>query len=306
MIYYTKFIIQFIKLKIKTMLNLFNNNYSLFDHNILSYGLLLGSVSILGYSIYYFTGYLSNTYVHKSVNSLPNADTFTQRLVENLENQPITSLDTVVPKLDKIVEASLNKVDASVQTISNNLVTNIQNLPIVTDNFAQTSDKHLANKIQEILYGMCSEGEDLSNIDPVTFANEIRYNPQYSGWFNSIQDWANNIKTSSGKSFNSSELDFLKKVKDELNSVANSPIIETNNPVTDILQLSHVPIQNLSESLNTHDMMIRKLLDNDLIYTYAGIINETHLRTTLDLYNITLTDYNFNETLRLLMSLAVS
>ncbi len=48
------------------MLNLFNNtnNLSLLDNNLLSYGLILGSVAIIGYSIYYFTGYLSNAYVH--------------------------------------------------------------------------------------------------------------------------------------------------------------------------------------------------------------------------------------------------
>src|SRR6266567_4549430 len=202
------------------MLNLFNNtnNFSLFNNDLLNNGLILGSIGILGYSIYYFSGNV----------------------------------------------------------------------------FRNNVDKHLTDKIQEILYGMCSEGEDLSNIDPVTFTNEIRNNPQYSGWFNTIQDWAKDIKTSSGKSFNSSELDFLKRIKDELNSTSNSPIIETNSPVTDITPLSNVSqqMQNLSDSVNTQDMLISKLFNNESFHTSVAIVNEAHLKKVLELYNITLTDSN--------------
>src|SRR6266567_1272239 len=36
------------------MLNLINNNLSLFDNNLIGYGLILGSVSILGLSLYYY------------------------------------------------------------------------------------------------------------------------------------------------------------------------------------------------------------------------------------------------------------
>lgn len=137
------------------------------------------------------------------------------------------------------------------------------------------------------------KGKYLSNIDPVTFSNEIRNNPQYSGWFNSIQNWASDIKTSSGKSFFPSEIDFLQRLRYELNSTPHSPVVEIQNNST-------IELMN-----QNNDMLIRNLLDNDLIHTYAGIVNETHLRTKLDLMNVTLTDSNFNETLRLLMSLAV-
>lgn len=95
------------------MLNLFNNtnNLSLFDHNLLNYGLILGSVGIIGYSMYYFTGYLSKIYVHKSINTLPNAETFTQRLVENLESKPLPNFDNIVPTM-------YNKVNAIAQGIN--------------------------------------------------------------------------------------------------------------------------------------------------------------------------------------------
>jgi hypothetical protein len=205
------------------MLNLFNNsnNYSFFDNNLLSYGLILGSVSIISFSLYYFRGSIFKTYVDKGIQTTSN-------------------------NLDEASQNTLNLLDKDVQNTSNNLDANIQTLPNHTDNFAQTSDAHIIEKIQEVLYGMCSEGENLSDIDPVTFANEIRNNPQYSGWFNSIQDWANDIKTSSGKSFNSSELEFLTRLKDELNSTSNSPIVEVLNtssdPSNSVSQLSEAII----------------------------------------------------------------
>ncbi len=264
------------------MLNLFNNtnNASLFNNELLSYGLLLGSLSIIGYSIYYLSGYTFKSYAYKGTQTTSNS------LEEGTQN-------------------TLNHLDKDIQTIPNNLEANIQTLPNVKENFAQTSEAHLVEKIQEVLYGMCSEGDNLSDIDPVTFANEIRNNPQYSGWFNSIQDWAKDIKTSSGKSFNSSELDFLKRIKDELNSTSNSPIIETNSPVTDITPLSNVSqqMQNLSDSVNTQDMLISKLFNNESFHTSVAIVNEAHLKKVLELYNITLTDSNLDATFKLLMAL---
>jgi hypothetical protein len=263
------------------MLNLFNNNnnFSLFDHDLLNYGLLLGSVSLIGFTIYYFTGYFNKNIVDTGTHTLPNAETMTQRIINNLENQPITDSDTLVPKLDTLVEASLNKVNASVQTISHNLDANIQTLPILTDNFAQTSDKHLADKIQEILYGMCSEGEDLSNIDPVTFSNEIRNNPQYSGWFNSIQDWANNIKTNSGKSFNPSEINFLQRLRDELNSTINSPVVEIQNESTINLITQNnnilILIQRKIEYLHNVTVNIDDL--SKILYYYTSVLQESNL-----------------------------
>ncbi len=241
------------------MLNLFNNtnNFSLFNNDLLNNGLILGSIGILGYSIYYFSGNVFRNNVDIHITS-QNQDILTQRLISNLESQPIKGQDTLVPKLDKFVEASLNKVETSVQTISNNMDANIQTLPIVTDNFAQTSDKHLADKIQEILYGMCSEGEDLSNIDPVTFTNEIRNNPQYSGWFNTIQDWANDIRTSSGKSFNPSEINFLQRLRDEMKSTTNSPVVEVhNNPSIDLINLNieQIRLAKFEELLNDNSIV---------------------------------------------------
>jgi hypothetical protein len=128
------------------MLNLFNNtnNYSFLDNNLLNYGLIVASIGILGYSMYYFSGYIFKNYV----------DSGTQTSSNNLDIETQTNLDIL---------------DKDIQTMSNNLDANIQTLPNIKENFAQTYEVHLIEKIQEVLYGMCSEGDNLSNIDPVVF-----------------------------------------------------------------------------------------------------------------------------------------
>ncbi len=84
------------------MLNLFNNtNLSLFENNLLYYGLLLGSLGILGYSMFYFSSYLTKNIIETP--TLPNAETFTQRLVENLNNYQPMNLDNKVPTISNFV-----------------------------------------------------------------------------------------------------------------------------------------------------------------------------------------------------------
>jgi hypothetical protein len=72
------------------MLNLLNNsnNYSFFDNNLLSYGLLLVSVGIIGYSIYYFT-VIFNSNIIKDIPNLQDAETITQNIVNNFKTPSI-------------------------------------------------------------------------------------------------------------------------------------------------------------------------------------------------------------------------
>jgi hypothetical protein len=66
------------------MLNLFNNNnYSLFNNDLLNYGLLLGSLSILGFSMYYFSCTLFKQDLGQVINSLPDISS------ENITTQTI-------------------------------------------------------------------------------------------------------------------------------------------------------------------------------------------------------------------------
>jgi hypothetical protein len=66
------------------MLNLFNNNnFSLFNNDLLNYGLLLGSLSILGFSMYYFSCTLFKQDLGQVINSLPDISS------ENITTQTI-------------------------------------------------------------------------------------------------------------------------------------------------------------------------------------------------------------------------
>jgi hypothetical protein len=240
-------------------MNLIQNLNNTLDNNLLSYGLLGGSLAIISFSTLYF----ANKYFFKSNDIYMEAwnndnDNIIQQIGSKLENPNISGLDiNKVPKLDTLSESLLYKVNESVQAIPDLVDSNIQTISNTTDANVQTisntvdADVQIGNGlvtktevvakytdegiiipwgenvndlVQEVLYGMCSEGTDLSDIDPVTFADEIRNNPQYSGWFNSIENWANNIKTSSGKSFNSSEFEFLTKVRALLDTKPNSPV----------------------------------------------------------------------------------
>jgi hypothetical protein len=151
------------------MLNLFNNNLSLFNHNLLSNSLLLGSVAFIGCSIYYFTGYLSNTYIQQNIHTLPNAETFTQRLVENLENYQTINLDNKVPTMSNFVDT------LSQGTKSEG--------PILVDSSVQTDDQMLYDYLRELLYNTGSPTQSLGEISPTDFINEYRNNPEYASYF---------------------------------------------------------------------------------------------------------------------------
>ena len=75
------------------MLNLFNNNnYSLLDNNLLSYGLILGSVSILGFSLYYyFNGnHILNNSSNDNVSTTSSNETADQT-INNVEKHYVDS-----------------------------------------------------------------------------------------------------------------------------------------------------------------------------------------------------------------------
>jgi hypothetical protein len=163
------------------MLNLFtnNNNLYLFDHNLLNYGLLLGSLSIMEYSFYYFSGYLTKTNVDTGINTLPNAETFTQRLVENLENYQKLNLDNKVPTMSNLVD-----------TITQGTNTEVINL---VDSSVQTDQKLLYDYLQELLYNNCTPTTSLGEISPTDFTIEYRNNPEYASYFQNTAKWSESI-----------------------------------------------------------------------------------------------------------------
>jgi len=163
------------------MTNLLYNNNNLLDHNLMSYGLVLGSLTILGFSIYYFTGNIFNQTVIKDVQNLPNAETVIQSVVNNLKAQPITSSDTVVPNLNnEVIQILTNKIDACVQTGSGVLNRVDIDVTRYTDQGLFIPwEGNLKSAMQELLYGMASDNQSITDISPTDFANHIRNNENY-------------------------------------------------------------------------------------------------------------------------------
>ncbi len=141
-------------------------NFNQLDHNILSYGLILGSLTIIGFTFYYFSSNIFNQNVDMVTDNLPNSisqETITQNIVNNLKTQTITGSDTVVPKLDRFTEASLNKVEACVQTGSGILNrTDIDVTRYTDQGLFIPWDGNLKDAMQELLYGMASDNPSIT------------------------------------------------------------------------------------------------------------------------------------------------
>jgi hypothetical protein len=180
------------------MLNLFNNtnNLSLLDNNLLSYGLILGSVAILGYSIYHFT-VIINSNINKDIPNLLDNETITQNIVNNLKAQPITGQDTVVTKLsNEILESLYN--------------TEVKQL---TDSSVQTDPNMLYEYLKELIYNNATPTTSLGEISPTDFINEYRNNPEYASYFQNTAKWSESIGDPRLFKSGSSEYNFLTKLR---------------------------------------------------------------------------------------------
>jgi hypothetical protein len=223
-------------------------NINILDNNLLSYGLLGGSLAIMAFSAYYFGhNYLfnSNTLLN-DLPSLQDSDTITQNIVNNLKSQPITGSNTVVPKLDSAVESLLHKVDTSVQTQSNVAEANVQTLPNTVDAIVQTSDEaleRLLNDIlQELLYNNGTPVTSLNETDPEVFADLIRNEPNGPKYLERIQEWSNNVEgISRVSSSNDSQIVFLRNYTEQLKDLVENleliPLITQQENMKD-LQIS--------------------------------------------------------------------
>ena len=265
-----------IQLKQKTMMtNLLHNiNNNILDQNFLNYGLLLGSVSILGYSIYYFTGYFNNNTVDSVLPNL-NRESLGERIVENLNVQPITSPDTVVPYLSKEILESLSKVESAVQT----------------------DTKMLYEYLKELLYNQCTPTTSLGEISPSDFVREYRNDPNLASYFEKTANWAESIsRQSSGTSANSEVL-FMRKVNEDIRNITE--LISNNltsenitSPVSEIA-LSNTLYPNSLLDIN-YEILLNKLYNISYIQNNVATSVED-LRNTLELYLITLNESNFYE-----------
>ncbi|SRR6266478_85428 len=260
------------------MLNLFNNNLSLFDNNLLSYSLLLGSLGILGYSMFYFSGYLTNADINQNIHTLPNTETFTQRLVENLENHSVANIDNVVP----IMSNKLETITQGINTDGTNLV----------DSSVLTDQKMLYDYMNELLYNNATPMTSLGEISPTYFIREYRNDPALASYFDKTADWADSIsRQTSGTSANS-EIIFMRKIGEEINNIRDlisnnlSSVNVNSNPISPVVEhpVSKILEQNslLSPS---YDGWLNEIF-NKIINLQDKITDIEQLRKLIDLYSI--------------------
>lgn len=272
------------------MLNLLynSNNYSFFDNNLISYGLILGSLTILGFSVYYFTENILKPNVDMVTDNLPNLnnqDIITQNVVKNIEAKNIPNLDIIVPKstLNSEVDILLHKADACVQTGSGILNrTDIDVTRYTDQGLFIPWEGNLKSAMQELLYGMASDNQSITEITPSEFANHIRNNEAYSRYFDKINNWVDSVPphvASSNGSYNS-EISFIRQVLDTLNSAPTSPIVELGNASTKdlITQINHnilILIQRKIEYLHNVTLNIEEL--SKILYYYESVLHESNL-----------------------------
>jgi len=252
------------------MLNLFNNsnNFSLLDNNLLSYGVLMGSVTIIGISLYYFTGYLTNVYTNKTIHTLPDTETFTQRLVENLDNYQKLNLDNKVPTMS-------NFVDTVTQTPKTDTIK-------LVDSSVQTDPKMLWDYMNELLYNNGTPITSLGDMEPEVFADLLAKDPQGPAYLEHIQEWVDNVPSilASNSGTHSSEINFLRQVLETMRSNLNSPVVEINKDSTiDLITQNNNNILNLIqrkiEYLHNVNINIEEL--SKITYYYEALLQESKL-----------------------------
>lgn len=219
----------------------------------MSYGLLFGTLSLLGFSMYYFTGYLSKTLVHNNINTLPNAEKLTERIIENLNVQSITSPDTIVPKLSSETLESIMKIESAVQTE-----------PIVkttTDSGVQTDINMLYEYLKELLYNQGTPTTSLGEISPSDFVREYRNNPELAQYFQNTLKWAESVGDPRLLQSNSSEYKFLLNLKEAIGSNNSSlsnlnlSLPKLNDPIIPYDMIEIIRSTKIEELLNDNTMV---------------------------------------------------
>jgi len=278
-------------------------NFNTLDNNTLSYTLILCSVTIVGFSYYYFTNTIFNSKVTGNLPNLNNKEEVIENIANNLKNQTITGSDTLVPKLVEASsykvntwvqtnETSLNKIDTSVQTGSGFLNrTDIDVTRYTDQGLFIPWDGNLKDSMQELLYGMASDTQSITDISPTEFANHIRNNQEYTRYLDKMQNWVDSVPphVASSNGRYSSELNFIMDVRKALDTNPSSPIVDLINqsdPNSLIDNNYELLLNNLYTKLNIQEHLLFSL---------------EQIRANLDCYGIILNNSNFNEVLQILI-----
>jgi hypothetical protein len=239
--------------------SLFNNNYSIFDPNLLSYSLILGSLSILSYSIYYGYTYSvgfvspSESKVLKTLSLKDNPD-HDNILRESLINKISinTNKDLSIPQV---------KTEELVDTTSGYLETGVQ-----------TDIKMLYDYMNELIYNDATPVTSLGEMEPDVFAELLANDPQGPAYLQHIQKWVDNVPSSSSSSSSygshTSEINFIRQVLESMKSKDNSPIEQLSNSLPE--NISSIPQLNIES--------IRETKLNEII----KYVNDKYPTTTSD------------------------
>jgi hypothetical protein len=143
------------------------------------------------------------------------------------------------------------------------------------------SDQALKDKILTILHGMCSEGDDLSEVPSIpqsVFDELIKNNPADRIWYNSLQDWVNNIKGSSPSNISSvysSELKWLQELKETLISRSSS-LSDNSYSLNNLEEIRVSKINQVVNYFKSNDVVVNTYTQ-DLIESLINSYNYTQL-----------------------------
>jgi hypothetical protein len=116
------------------MLKLFNyiNDPSLFDHNLLTNTLVIGSITLIGCSLYFFSGYLTKTTVDSGTENTSSVlNTPSVLSTKNIDNDSLTSVNTLDKTSSSTIVTETSDLTAEQETITDG--TNLEDRPVLTE-----------------------------------------------------------------------------------------------------------------------------------------------------------------------------
>ncbi len=100
----------------------------------------------------------------------------------------------------------------------------------VVDSSVQTDDQMLYDYLRELLYNNATPSTSLAEISPSDFVREYRDNPEYAAYFDNTAKWSESIGDPRLFKTNSSEYNFLSKLREALGIDPSTSTIMNNVP----------------------------------------------------------------------------
>lgn len=245
-------------------------NFSTIDLTIIGLGLTLFNYSLyclytqsipLGYKTIYFYDNISDTSNSIDTESINSTETIKNNLTQNSE---------ITDRLDEVI--GLLKAEGP--------------------NLYHLSDEALKDRILTILHGLCSQGDDLSDVSTMRqsiFESITREDPGNRDFFGNINNWLTDIQTNSTSSTNNfhfekldEQIEVISLVVKELKSHISNNLVESNLNnlhIRDYFNVSNPLINKLYEILSktnpdiTIDQINNFVTSSSLILTESNFIN---------------------------------